>query len=105
MSSVLDGETGFRAQVLLWGYVIQGDACEFGAIVAEDSSPSVLEAERAWDRAALGIAGMLISHGDEPPRPVKDWAALPWVTEHLMRAITDGPCCPDWQYPAEWPGL
>jgi hypothetical protein len=104
-ASVLDGLAGFRAQMLLWGYAISGDACEFSAILAEDSSPPVLEAERAWDRTAAHVAGWLVSHGDELPRPVKEFAALPWVTEHLIRAVTGGPCCPGWCYPVEWPGL
>ena len=86
---LLEGEAGFRRQLALWGYVVQGDICETAAITAEQLHRD----ERLWDRTAADLAGWVISHADEPYRRVKDWAALPWMTEHVLRQHL------------EWPGL
>jgi hypothetical protein len=103
MPDVLDDTVGLQFRI--WGYAITGDACEFSAVVAEDNLAAVLESKRAWDRTAAERATWMISHGDEPVRPVKEFAALSWVAEHLINGKIEGPCCPQYAYPTEWPGL
>jgi len=73
-------------QLILWGYAITGDACEKSALVAEGHNGHL------WDHGAAWLAGLTIAQYGET-RQVKDWAALPWVTEHLLRTG------------AGWPGL
>ena len=89
VSTDLSSRDGVRAQFALWGYAITGDICEAAALVAENQHHD----ERLWDRTAARLAGQLAGHGDEPYRRVKDWAALPWMTEHVLRGHED------------WPGL
>ncbi len=70
--SVLDGLDGFRAQVLIWGYAIQGQVCETAAMAAENQHHD----ERLWDGTARSLADRMIARADEPYRRVRDWAAL-----------------------------
>lgn len=82
--STLDGVQGFGTQVTLWGYAITGDFLERSAIIAEDRNVKAIY-PAAWDRASADLTGKMIGRGDEPYRRVKDWAALPWVAEHMIR--------------------
>jgi len=82
MSVDLSSLDGVRTQFLIWGYALTGDITETAAIIAEGESDLVRGG--AWDRSP-GLARALIAHGADPYRPVKDWAALPWMTEHIMR--------------------
>lgn len=91
--SPLEGISGFHAQLAIWGYALQGDGIlETAALIAE-GHPELVCGGRAWDRRSAGVSRALIAHGDEPYRPVKDWALLPWVAEHSLRGHM------------EWPGL
>jgi hypothetical protein len=76
----------------IWGYALDGDVLEFSACVAE-SRDHVVSRKPAWDRTSDDIAGEWISRATSGYRRVKDWAALPWVSEHAMRGHV------------EWPGL
>jgi hypothetical protein len=75
----------------LWGYAVQGDILDASALLAEGHTEA--GGRRSWDRTAADLTGEMVSHGDGAYRRVKDFAALPWVTEHVMRGH------------AEWPGL
>ncbi len=88
--SAFDDQAGIRAQFATWGYALTGNICETAAMIAEGEAELVRGG--AWDRSP-GLARALIAHGDEPYRPVKDFAALPWATEHILRGHAD------------WPGL
>ena len=90
MPDLLEDESGFATQMAIWGYAVTGDLGDAAVLIAEGHAGL---AHGAWDRTAAGLDGQMVSHGDEPYRRVRDWAALPWVTEHLIR--TEG----------EWPGL
>lgn len=81
----------FKVQHAIWGYAIQGDVREFSAAVAEVEGAVAIDP--AWDRTAHDLAFEFVSRDDGRLRRVKDWAALPYVTEHLMRGH------------APWPGL
>ena len=86
MSSLdtLSSRDGVRMQFAFWGYAITGDITERSAIIAEAHNVEAIY-PGAWDSTADKLAGQLIGHGDEPYRRVKDWAALPWVGEHMLR--------------------
>lgn len=101
--TVVDDEVGVRAQFAVWGYAVTGDMCETAALIAE-GHPELVRGG-GWDRTAADLAGDMIAHGDGPFRRVKDWAALPWVGEQLVRRQMDHGgrvhVADDW----EWPGL
>jgi len=84
MSAVLDDRAGVRAQFAIWGYAITGDITERSAIIAEAKNVEAIY-PGAWDSTAARLATQQIGHGNEPYRRVKDWAALPWVGEHMLR--------------------
>lgn len=88
--TVLEGEAGHALQLAIWGYAIQGDITDPSALAAEGHAEA--SGCRLWDRRAADLAGEMVSHGG-PYRRVKDFAALPWLTEHVLRGH------------AEWPGL
>lgn len=81
----------FKLQHMLWGYVVQGDVNEFSAQVCEVDG--AVSTKPAWDRTAHDLAFEFVSRDDQLLRRVKDWAALPYMTEHIMRGNV------------EWPGL
>lgn len=82
----LDDREGVQTQFALWGYAITGDITERSALIAEQRRGNrVLHYPLAWDHRQGWLRGQLVAHGDEPYRRVKDWAALPWVSEHMLR--------------------
>lgn len=83
-ASLLDGEASFRAQLRVWGYAVQGDACELGALTAEQRAPVPGLADE-WDRTAADLERRLVAYGNQPFRRVKEHAALRWVMEHCLR--------------------
>ena len=83
MRLALDDREGVRAQFALWGYAITGDITERSAIIAEGKNVEGIYPS-AWDRPRCR-ARAFITHGDEPPRRIREWAALPWVGEHMLR--------------------
>jgi hypothetical protein len=87
---VLNDAAGVKLQFSIWGYAMTGDLIETAALVAEGRAELV---HGAWDRTARDLATEMIAHGDEPYRRVKDWAACPWIGEHMLRGH------------GEWPGL
>ena len=89
MSAVLDDEAGVRAQFLLWGYAMTGDICETGALASERQHHD----GRLRDKTAADLRGSLVGYPGQPYRRVRDHAALPWLTEHVLRGHE------------EWPGL
>jgi hypothetical protein len=89
MTALLDAAPGVRIQFALWGYAMTGDICETAARIAEGQLPD----EHHWDRSAADLSGEMVAHGDEPYRQVKDFAALPWAAEHVIRGHE------------AWPGL
>jgi hypothetical protein len=90
VAEFLDSPAGIGLQLLAWGYAITGDVTETSALIAEGHSDL---AGAAWDLTADRLATQVITRAGEQPRRVRDWAALPWLTEHLIR--TEAP----------WPGL
>lgn len=83
---------GVTLQLRIWSYALTGDMLEVGACVAEARDIPV-SGIPVWDRTARALAREFIGAADEPYRRVKDWAALPWVSEHIMRGHEP------------WPGL
>lgn len=88
----LDDEPGVKLQFNIWNYAVTGDVGQICALIAEGHmlTESYMP---VWDRDAISIINNKIAHGDEDYRPVKEWTALPWVGEHLIRGHE------------EWPGL
>ena len=79
----LSDSQGVRAQFALWGYVITGDILERAAVIAEAKNVDAIY-PAAWDTPGSRLAGSFIAKGGEYRR-VKDWSALPWVGEHMLR--------------------
>jgi hypothetical protein len=88
----LEDAAGVRTQFLLWGYALTGDMLETSALICE-GHPELVRGPGAWDRTAADLRGQVVAHGDEPYRQVKDFAALPWAAEHVIRGHE------------AWPGL
>src|SRR4051794_18141830 len=82
--SLLEGLTGWSMQMGVWQYAVQGDIAETSALIAE-GHPELLTCGEAWDRTEKDLRGHLVAYGDAPYQRVKDAAALPWVTEHILR--------------------
>jgi hypothetical protein len=84
VTELLEGIDGFRTQLCIWTYVVQGDVLEPGALIAEGKAPPEWP---MWDRDAsyLNHVERFID-GNREPTPYR-WA-LPWVTELLM--LQDG---------------
>lgn len=82
---------GFLFQLKIWNHAFTGDVLDQSALIAE--SRSELVPGGAWDKGAVSIILSKVSHGDEDYRPIKEFAALPWVVEHIIRGHED------------WPGL
>ena len=89
--TMLNSNTDWRTQMQIWGYALMGEVIEIGALVAEGHGG--LAHIAGWDRTQVELAGEFVAHGNEPYRRVKDFAALPWATEHVLRGH------------APWPGL
>jgi hypothetical protein len=81
-----------KTQIAVWGYALSGPN-EVSAIHAEAPGEDFGTLSYAWDRTSGDLASQLVSHGEEPYRRVRDWAALPWAVEHVIRGHED------------WPGL
>ncbi len=84
MSFSLSDLHGVHTQFTLWGYAITGDITERSAIIAEAKNVEGIY-PGAWDSTAACLEGRMIGRYPEPYRRVKDWAALPWVGEHMLR--------------------
>jgi hypothetical protein len=83
VSCDLSSREGVSAQFAMWGYAITGDILERSAVIAEAKNVSIVY-PGAWDEPGSKLAGSMIAKGGEYRR-VKDWAALPWVGEHMLR--------------------
>lgn len=81
--SLLDDEEGVALQFAIWRYAVTGDAGETVALLAEGKDGYVVMP--MWDRTARDLASSFVAYGDEAYHRVRDRAALPWVTEHLIR--------------------
>lgn len=81
MTSILNGLGGFRTQVAIWGYAVQGDTQEFAAIISE--TRTLDEHLRAWDRRMEYLYGIDI-YIDAEPKTTPYWYALPWVAEQRL---------------------
>jgi hypothetical protein len=64
-----------------------------GSFVAADPAVASLVAELLRVLDGIAPAAKMVAHGDEPYRQVKDFAALPWAAEHVIRGHE------------AWPGL
>lgn len=75
----------------LWGWAIDGDIDEPAACTAEAYTWDMHR--QSWDRDQAWLDGLVVSQYGEDCRPVRPWAALPWLTEHFLRGHIG------------WPGL
>jgi hypothetical protein len=84
-------------QFLMFGYAITGDPMEISALVAESHHPTLDYLVR-WDHDAKWLEGIKVYEFGEY-RTARPWAALPWLTEHYLRAHLAGVT------KVAWPGL
>jgi hypothetical protein len=84
VSDLLGGLDGWRMQMGVWHYAVQGDIGETSALIAEGNSALLILGE-PWDRTAADLEHHLVSYEGRPYERVKDSTALPWVTEHILR--------------------
>lgn len=67
-------------QFAIWGYAYTGSITEPSALIAEGKSELIIH----WDGTAASLDCDQISDG-RGFRRVKDWAACPWIGEHMRR--------------------
>jgi len=84
-----DREATWRISVRLWGWAIDGNVGEPAACTAEGYEFDT----QHWDRDLTWLSGLSVSQYGEDYRPARPWAALPWITEHVLRGHM------------KWPGL
>jgi hypothetical protein len=81
-------ENEFTLQLVVWGYADSGDrGFSPGCVAAELRHRAVANGRPIWDDPGR-LVGVTIIEEDGSKHGPPDWYALPWVTEHLMRAET-----------------
>lgn len=89
VSGEVDPLQWFHCQLAFWKHAVSGDALEISALVAEN--PVYADQRARWDRTAAELSNYMRATPDGGWCRVADWAALPWVIEHIVRHHIEHP--------------
>lgn len=75
----------FQMSLAVWGAVYTGDTANRVACMAEDDKDGNQAFDAMWDRNARSLAYEAVCVPGEGYKPVPEWWALPWLTQHILR--------------------
>lgn len=78
----------FHMSLAVWGAVFTGDTANRIACMAEDDQDSNQAFDAMWDRNKRSLAYDHLFTPEEGYKPVPEWWALPYLTQHVLRGHT-----------------